>query len=90
MQMLLIRDNLWKFVDPGTPPTDEGQLTLWNAEDQRARATIALHTDRNQQGLIENKATAKETWEVLKKISPQSHIDIEGDTTEKDLQYEFQ
>lgn len=62
VQMLLIREELWKYVeeDAPIPLTD-----AWKKGDQKTRATIALLVGTTQRRLIQKCTTAKQTWEAL-------------------------
>lgn len=64
VKALLRREKLWKFVDPGvapTPMTDD-----WTAGDEKALTTIQLLVDDHQHRIIQDKSTAKTTWDALK------------------------
>lgn len=62
VEMLLIRENLWKHVTEAAP----NPLTdPWKEGDARTRATIALLVDDSQHPLIRNCKTAAETWKAL-------------------------
>lgn len=62
IEMLLIRENLWKHVTQAAP----NPLTdPWKEGDAKARATIALLVDDSQHPLIRNCKTAGETWKAL-------------------------
>lgn len=64
MQALLRREQMWKYVDPGTPP--DPVTDAWREGDEKALATIQLTVDECQYGLIRGKATARDTWLALK------------------------
>lgn len=64
VQMLMMREGTWKYVDPGVAPAPV--TPDWTEGDMKARATIALLTEDSQHNLIMTKATAKETWDALK------------------------
>uniref|UniRef100_A0AAG5DHX2 Uncharacterized protein n=1 Tax=Anopheles atroparvus TaxID=41427 RepID=A0AAG5DHX2_ANOAO len=64
VQMLMMREGTWKYVDPGVAPAPV--TPDWTEGDMKARATIALLTEDSQHNLIMAKATAKETWDALK------------------------
>lgn len=73
VEFLLVREGLWKFIEPGVKPeaaadgSNAVALIAWDEGDQKARATIGLLLSRNQHGLIRNTKTAKEVWVNLKK-----------------------
>lgn len=62
VQMLLIRDELWKYVEDAAP---NPETDAWKKGDQKTRATIALLVGANQRRLIQKCTTAKQTWEAL-------------------------
>ena len=64
VQMLMMREGTWTYVDPGVAPTPV--TPEWTEGDSKARATIALLVEDNQHNLIMTKNTAKETWDALK------------------------
>lgn len=64
VKALLRRKQLWKHVEPGTPP--EPITDAWNDSDERTLATIHLMVDESQYALIRDKTTAKDTWAALK------------------------
>lgn len=64
VQMLMMREGTWKYVDPGVAPAPV--TPDWTEGDSRARATIALLVEDNQHNLIMSQATAKGTWDALK------------------------
>jgi uncharacterized membrane protein len=55
---LLIREKMWKYVDPGTPPNPA--TDAWTQGDAETLSTICLLIDTNQRGIVKGKATAKE------------------------------
>lgn len=63
-ELLLVREDLWRFVDPGVKPNQESDAT-WNAGDAKARATIGLLVEDNQHGLIRSSVTAQQAWLAL-------------------------
>jgi hypothetical protein len=65
-KMLLTREDLWKYVDPGTPPTPV--TDAWTTGDSKAMATIALLVEDNQVNMISRSATAKEMWTTLQSV----------------------
>lgn len=65
VELLLVRDELWRYVDPGVKPEEEADAA-WNAGDAKARATIGLLIEDNQHGLIRASRTAKDAWTALK------------------------
>lgn len=77
VELLLVREDLWKYVNPGNPPVaiaaaggiagNAAEVAAWGAGDQRARATIGLLVEETQHALIRNTTTAKEAWESLQK-----------------------
>lgn len=64
VEMLLVRENLWKFVSTAAP---EPLTETWKEGDAKARATIALLVDDCQHPLIRDCKTAKGTWDALQK-----------------------
>ena len=64
VELLLVREELWRYVDPGVKPEGEPDA-IWNAGDAKARATIGLLIEDNQHGLIRASRTAKDTWTAL-------------------------
>lgn len=73
VEFLLVREGLWKFIEPGVKPgaaadgSNAAALSAWDEGDQKARATIGLLLSRSQHGLIRNTKTAKDVWVNLKK-----------------------
>ena len=65
-KMFLIREDLWKFVEPGTPPNPVTEV--WTAGDAKALATIALLVEDNQHAVIMTSLTAKSAWDALQKF----------------------
>ncbi|KXJ69374.1 hypothetical protein RP20_CCG027404 [Aedes albopictus] len=74
-ELLLIREDLWKFVTKPRPeevaatenvPVNAAAVEAWDSGDQRARATIGLLMESNQHGLIKQTKTAREAWDRLK------------------------
>lgn len=65
VELLLIREELWRYVEPGVKPEAEAE-TVWNVGDAKARTTIGLLIDDNQHSLIRAVRTARETWLALK------------------------
>lgn len=65
VELLLIREGLWKFVT-GTRPEVEADQEKWDQGDQVARATIGLLMESTQHGLIKQTKTAKGAWDALK------------------------
>lgn len=65
-KMFLIREDLWKYVEPGTPP--DPVTTAWSNADLKALATISLLVDDNQVNTIINAKTAKEVWTSLQTV----------------------
>lgn len=63
VELLLIRDGLWKIIKDDAPnPITEA----WTEKDDKARATIGLLVDDNQLGYIRNSKSARESWDILK------------------------
>lgn len=62
--MMLIREGLWKYVDPGVAPNPVTEV--WTEGDQKALATIALAVDSNQDPIIINSLTARAAWLALR------------------------
>lgn len=63
VEMLLVRENLWKYVSEAAP----NPLTdAWKEGDAKARATIALLVDDCQHPLIRDSKTAQSTWDNIK------------------------
>lgn len=73
MQMILIKEKVWKTITE-TAPTETTALAKWNESDDTARALISLSVDDNQLNLIMNKTKAKDTWEALKEFHEKSTI----------------
>lgn len=75
MQMVLIKEKIWNVIT-GTPPenTNATALSLWNVNDQTARAIITLSVDDNQLPLIMNLETAKSMWDTLKDFHEKSTV----------------
>ena len=63
VELLLIKDGLWKVIRDNAPNpiTDD-----WTDKDDKARATIGLLVEDNQLNLIRAATTAKESWTFLK------------------------
>ena len=64
VELLLVREELWRYVDPGVQPAGETDA-VWNAGDAKARATIGLLIEDNQHGLIRASRTAHDAWMAL-------------------------
>lgn len=62
-EMLLEREDLWKYVVDAAP---NPVTAAWTTGDRKARATIALLVEKRQHPLIRDVKTAKETWNRLK------------------------
>ena len=61
-EMLLAREQLWKYVEDDPPnPVTVG----WKEGDHRTRGTIALLVGAGQRRLIQKCKTTKETWKKL-------------------------
>lgn len=71
VELLLIKDGLWKVIkeDPPNPVTPE-----WNNIDDKARATIGLMVEDSQLNHIRTAKTAKESWTSLKNIHESTTI----------------
>lgn len=65
VELLLIRERLWKFVK-STKPTAKEDIPAWEEGDERARATIGLLMETKQHGLIKPTKTSKEAWDKLR------------------------
>lgn len=65
VELLLIREELWRYVEPGVKPAAVA-ADAWDAGDAKARATIGLLIDDNQHSLIRAVKTARDTWLALK------------------------
>lgn len=65
VELLLVREDLWRLVNPGVKPATEEE-SAWNALDAKTRATIGLLIEDNQHGLIRGAATSKAAWDALK------------------------
>uniref|UniRef100_A0A8D8AYJ9 (northern house mosquito) hypothetical protein n=1 Tax=Culex pipiens TaxID=7175 RepID=A0A8D8AYJ9_CULPI len=65
VELLLVREDMWGCVDPGTKPNAVDEAS-WKALDAKCRATIGLLLEDNQLGLIRGAATSKDTWAALK------------------------
>lgn len=76
VKMLLIRDDLWEFIESDCPVpvkeensdviTNLAEINLWLKRDQKAIATIVLLIDDTQLSLIRNSTTSKEVWKTLR------------------------
>lgn len=64
VELLLVREELWRYVTPGEKPEVEAEA-VWAAGDAKARATIGLLIEDNQHALIRSSRTAKEAWTAL-------------------------
>lgn len=64
VELLLVREDLWRYVTPGLKPETEA-VAVWNAGDAKARAIIGLLIEDNQHALIRPSKTAKEAWTAL-------------------------
>ncbi|KXJ69496.1 hypothetical protein RP20_CCG026793 [Aedes albopictus] len=64
IEMLLIREGLWKHISEEVPNPVTSE---WKQGDDKARATIALFVEDNQHSIFRDCRTARETWEALKK-----------------------
>ena len=62
--MLLVRENMWKFVSTTAP---EPLTESWKEGDAKARSTIALLVDDCQHPLIRDYKSVKDTWDALLK-----------------------
>lgn len=78
-ELLLVREDLWRYVTPGLKPETEA-VAVWNAGDAKARATIGLLIEDNQHALIRPSKTAKEAWTALQnhhqKVSLTSKVSL--------------
>lgn len=63
MELLLMKENLWKTVNEEKP---EEVLPTWTRCDEKARATIGLALEDNQLCHIMGAVSAKEMWDKLK------------------------
>lgn len=78
IELLLLKENLWKKVIVGRRPAviptsnanptpkNEKDLSDWDEADDQARGIIGLSVDDDQLLHIRNKKTAKEVWTALK------------------------
>lgn len=71
VQLLLMKDNLFKKVIEGERPIPDGNssqrlIAEWDAADSKAQAYIGLTVEDGQLIHIRNKNTAKEMWNTLK------------------------
>lgn len=64
IKLFLQRDDLWQYIEPGTPPNPV--TTAWTAGDTKAFATIGLLVEDNQHNIIMGQTTAKGAWNALK------------------------
>lgn len=64
VELLLIRDGLWKVIKDEAPVPVTAE---WTEKDDKARATIGLLVSDNQLCHIRNSKSAKQSWENLKK-----------------------
>uniref|UniRef100_A0A4Y0BLU3 Retrovirus-related Pol polyprotein from transposon TNT 1-94 n=1 Tax=Anopheles funestus TaxID=62324 RepID=A0A4Y0BLU3_ANOFN len=63
IEMLLKKEELWYVI---SEPKPENPSTEWMKHDMKANATIGLHVDDDQIGLIRECATAQDSWKTLK------------------------
>lgn len=85
IQQLLVRESLWRYVDPGIQPVareateaqagNEVEVQAWKDCDQRAKATIGLFIEPNQINIIRNATTAKQAWELLRNHHEKSSLE---------------
>lgn len=64
MKMVLIQQDLWKYVNSNKP---EAPDDAWDRGNMKALATIALGCERSQQSLIRECLDAKSAWGELNK-----------------------
>lgn len=64
MKMLLVRDDLWKYV-AGVTPEDGSMKDDYKRGDAKALAVIALGCEKSQFSLIVQCETAKAAWAKL-------------------------
>lgn len=74
MQMILIKEKLWKTISEPAPATTATDRSSWTTADETARALIALSVEDNQLSLIMNKVCAKSTWNALQEFHEKSTI----------------
>lgn len=72
MKALLRREQLWKFVDPGTAPAEV--TDAWTNGDEKALSTIQLTVEDSQFTIIEAETTAKSTWKALKEYHSKTSL----------------
>lgn len=63
VEMLLRREDLWKYVETKTAAADEN----WKTADGKALASIVLACERTQYSLVQQCKTSREAWLSLKK-----------------------
>lgn len=74
MQMVLIKEKVWKSISETAPTTPETEVSNWRSMDETARALIALAVEDNQLTIIIDKLTAKATWDALQDFHMKSTI----------------
>lgn len=88
MKMLLIKENLWKYVnsDPIAPVikaatsttpeevTNQAAIDEWILNDSKALAIIALSVDDKQLNLIKKAETSKAAWKELQEYHQKSSL----------------
>lgn len=76
MEMVLIKNKLWKAVTTTTLPTATGEIAKWKDIDDEARATLCLSVDDSQLCHIRNCRTANEVWCSLKNYHEKSTVNM--------------
>lgn len=62
MKMLLVREDLWSFVDLAIVGDVTSQDNAWKRGNSKALATIALGCDKSQFPLFRSSVTARDAW----------------------------
>lgn len=73
MKMLLIREDLWSYVETATPE-ERLQTAEWKRGNSKALATIALGCEKSQFALIRACILARDAWVKLHKHHEQRTI----------------
>ncbi|KAL7726005.1 hypothetical protein ACLKA6_005753 [Drosophila palustris] len=85
MRAVLVKNELWKFVNGTTAiPDDEAERENWLLQDEKARADIVLSVCASELSLLDGCDTANACWRKLKKNNF-SQRDQMGHVNERDL-----